>query len=322
VNTRSAALVILVALLIVFIGTVYNLSTSFEEEPEDVVESVPSQSSLDVNCLECHSEENGNGIDPGTDWVTSVHGEVGTTCADCHGGDPSQDNISGSMIGTGFIGKPRSIDIPRICGQCHTKEYREYTESVHDSMMYKEGSEEPVFAATCSDCHGTHHIERSTNPESPVYFKNQPDTCGQCHEVYAYSYRDSYHGAYFELGSEVVAECPDCHTHHSIRPSGDPNSSISDENLPDTCAQCHDNDLNLDIAQGYQHDTGDLGEQSDSYFLGPFDLREWIPLLYKIIIVLTMVGLLSLIVLEQKGKAIGRWYVKWRMRKRISRDSD
>jgi len=63
--------------------------------------------------------------------------------------------------------------------------------------------------------------------------------CSHCHEAYAESFADSYHGQATELGSERVATCHECHGAHDVYPASDPRSSVSEGRLLGTCRGCH-----------------------------------------------------------------------------------
>jgi formate dehydrogenase gamma subunit len=103
----------------------------------------------------------------------------------------------------------------------------------------------------CTDCHGEHSIRAARDPASRVSVASVSKTCASCHEAEGISekydipggrletYADSFHGLAVRGGSTVAANCASCHGFHDIRPSSDPKSSISKENLPATCGKCH-----------------------------------------------------------------------------------
>jgi hypothetical protein len=107
------------------------------------------------------------------------------------------------------------------------------------------------LAPVCTDCHGEHSIRAAQDPESRVSVANVSQTCASCHEAQGISerygipsdrletYADSFHGLAVRGGSKVAANCASCHGVHDIRPSSDPKSAISKENLPATCGKCH-----------------------------------------------------------------------------------
>lgn len=63
--------------------------------------------------------------------------------------------------------------------------------------------------------------------------------CTVCHEQYAESFADSYHGQARALGSPSTATCSDCHGAHSILPAEDSASTVAAGNLVRTCGACH-----------------------------------------------------------------------------------
>ena len=282
-----------------------------------------SHKDYDINCVNCH-EEGVNFTTPGIEWYTSIHMEVGTTCADCHGGDPT--NIEGAMIGN-FIGKPDRNNVSKMCGNCHPDVFSEYKESIHYSFVYDEEAGETVRASVCTDCHGIHHIESSNNPESPTYVMNNPDTCAKCHDALYYSYEDSYHGIFLKYGNLYVAACADCHSNHNVRPAMDSESTTNPANLPLTCAgendECHPNNLRVKVAEGYQHfdehdsnpnlmfDKSDMDPKERAYYIGPIDIRYWVPLFFNVITMVLVPAIIVLMILENTAKPIGRRFQKW-----------
>ncbi|MEN3045871.1 MAG: cytochrome c3 family protein [Candidatus Hydrothermales bacterium] len=89
-------------------------------------------------------------------------------CYSCHG--------SHNLLSFKFPGS--KIIISEKCTHCHFKEGKEYKESIH-FLALKRGLKE---APSCIDCHSEHFILYSEKKESPIYFKNVPKTCANCHE--------------------------------------------------------------------------------------------------------------------------------------------
>jgi hypothetical protein len=108
-------------------------------------------------------------------------------------------------------------------------------------------------APTCTDCHGEHNIVKTSDDNSPVSAINVVQTCSDCHAssrmMKKYNidpdkvktYKETFHGAAYQMGDKRAAICIDCHTAHNIRPQVDPVSSINVKNLATTCGQiaCH-----------------------------------------------------------------------------------
>jgi len=194
-------------------------------------------------CLLCHGKESakdktGRSIAVDREkFVDSAHGKAKLKCTSCHA-DTSEDKIP-------HADKLKAVD----CAKCHKEPVAEYQNTVH-AKARKKGSGE---AATCTDCHGTHDIRSSKDPDAPTYHLNLPRTCGRCHgnpeiiragkiaigNVYA-QFQDSIHGrALSRAGLLVAPNCGDCHGAHDIRRRTDPDSRVFRTAVPDTCGRCH-----------------------------------------------------------------------------------
>jgi hypothetical protein len=177
----------------------------------------------------------------------SVHGRankagmnVSAVCPDCHGNHailPADRPES----------RVNKLKIPGACGKCHPGIENIYEESVHGRGLRGGILDSPV----CTDCHGEHTIAKITDPDSKVYVKNIPRTCGSCHESEAISsryaipkkrfstYEDSFHGIALSFGMTTVANCASCHGFHLVLPSSDKRSPVNKSNIPRTCGKCH-----------------------------------------------------------------------------------
>jgi cytochrome b subunit of formate dehydrogenase len=206
-----------------------------------------------TTCARCHAdtamvEKFGIPVTRPVDaYLKSVHARVvtdgrhGATCADCHGAHdvlPSNDPQS-------TVWHAR---VPETCGHCHSEILAQFKESVHGVGLARGNSGVPV----CTDCHGEHRIQATSEPSSPVFAANIPgETCGRCHgdtrlvEKYGLgrgnvsAFADSFHGLALRSGRLSVANCASCHGVHDIHPSSDPRSSVHAANLPTTCGKCH-----------------------------------------------------------------------------------
>jgi predicted CXXCH cytochrome family protein len=194
-----------------------------------------------------------------------VHRTMGITCAGCHGGNSTSDDMEAAMDTTqGFIGAPHGDAIIGVCARCHSNEeimrnqfhsslplhQREQLEkSVHGGLSIN-GKER---IAQCTTCHGAHGILRVSNPRAPVNPLNVPKTCARCHADAAYmrlynpalavdqleKYRTSIHGQRNAAGDTNVAECASCHGSHDILHVTDVKSRVYATKIPATCAHCH-----------------------------------------------------------------------------------
>lgn len=140
--------------------------------------------------------------------------------------------------------------IPGTCAQCHgelrmvvenldrslRQPFFSYRESVHGKAV-EAGSLE---AAVCTDCHASHGVRPPSDPLSPSFRFNVPQTCGHCHEEVLAAYGESIHGQAVLRGSGRSPVCTDCHGIHDIKSPLDPTSSVSARAIArTTCPQCH-----------------------------------------------------------------------------------
>jgi cytochrome b subunit of formate dehydrogenase len=200
-----------------------------------------AQAIANTDCLACHSNTdftgtlNGKTISlyvNGRAFRHSVHGAL--NCTDCH-------------MDIKAIPHAAVLAMPR-CGSCHSDEAVAYENSVHRKAI-KAGD---TNAARCVNCHGgAHQILGADDPNSPVFHRNVPNTCGACHketfvmktsgistQVY-FSYEKSVHGRAAAEGSQKAAVCTDCHGTHDILMANDPKSPVFKFNVPATCGKCH-----------------------------------------------------------------------------------
>lgn len=198
-----------------------------------------------VDCQVCHTEEY-------TKYSDSVHGHAyvdrgemdAPTCADCHG---EHRILSHEDPGSTVY---RS-EIPKTCAKCHENmavvekyhikaesPYLEYSQSAHGKALLKDGLIR--VAAICTDCHGIHEIESEGYQEVSAH---RPETCGKCHITIYEVYKKSIHGKmYVEEGNRDVAVCVDCHGEHTILSPYLEKSTVSSENITNTCSVCHESE--------------------------------------------------------------------------------
>ncbi len=147
------------------------------------------------------------------------------------------------MFESNFSGIPH-MSVPAKCGQCHEDVYNIYIEDIHWEKFQTGETKIPV----CTDCHETHNIRPSADPDSSTYVSRIPELCGKCHiekeivtktviEPYT-AYKNSVHGRRVSAGL-TAAVCSNCHDMHDIRQHTDPKSSTNRMNIPATCSKCH-----------------------------------------------------------------------------------
>jgi hypothetical protein len=219
-------------------------------------------------------------------------GKQAAVCNDCHGvhdilplGDPKSKIFRGQ--------------VPHTCGQCHIREDREYTRSIHWSGYLKGVRDAPV----CNDCHLEHAILGPGDKSSPVFASRIPETCTRCHEsevittrygiqtMTKQSYYASYHGLAMKAGKLAAANCASCHKAHDVLPSSNPVSSVHTANLATTCGSCHPG-----IGQGKTlpkiHADGKGKGLATSKNVGDV-LKLWVPRIY-IFLIIAVVGAMAI----------------------------
>ena len=206
------------------------------------------------SCFDCHVELDEKNVQISQAWQESVHGKAEIGCADCHGGDPSANDLILSMSSeNGYIGVPPRNQTPGICGGCHsdvermrqynlpTDQYAKYIQSIHGAKI-KEGD---ISVAVCVDCHGSHDVKKVADPTSAVYPLNIPALCASCHsetvlmEPYKIPtnqlevYEESVHGVALLVNNDFRSpSCTSCHGSHAAKPP------TSDE-VVNVCGNCH-----------------------------------------------------------------------------------
>ena len=205
--------------------------------------------------------------------VSDVHLRRGLSCSGCHGGKPTDEEMTDEIYERWPERDKRLADrswIPRFCGEsCHSQpgfmrrfnpalpvdQMIKYRESRHGVALLGRGNQR---AAQCVSCHGVHGIRRPSSPQSLVNPVNIPATCGRCHADpramrgavmddgstplptdQLERYRDSVHGrALLEEHDLGAPACNDCHGNHAAMPPAV--ASVSQ-----ICRNCHVNNGKL-----------------------------------------------------------------------------
>lgn len=216
-----------------------------------------AQAQKKSSCIECHAKlEDPRLSAPAKLFDNDVHQARGLSCNDCHGGDPNADTQEGAKDPQkGYLGKPKTLDIPAYCGKCHSDanlmkrfnpslrvdQEREYYTSVHGKLL----SSGEARVATCVSCHSVHGIRSIKDPLSSVYPSNVAETCAKCHASADYmrgfgipsdqfeKYKTSVHAkALYDKQDLSAPTCNDCHGNHGAAPPG--LTSVAN-----VCGQCH-----------------------------------------------------------------------------------
>ena len=215
--------------------------------------SVPLAAST---CLDCHLGVDDDRVTPpARAFAEDAHAKRGLTCASCHGGDPTQDDVDlAHDRRKGFRGKPRPADIPELCGSCHASaaimkrlnpslsvdQLSEYRTSTHGKKL----AMGDLNAAQCVSCHGAHGILPVGDARSPVSSIRIAETCNRCHgdaalmaryqlpsDVHA-AYGRSVHCEARRKGDLSAPTCNSCHGNHGAAPPGV-------DSVANVCGTCH-----------------------------------------------------------------------------------
>lgn len=157
---------------------------------------------VSANCVTCHSAHNVRAkMDPestiywskipqlcGTchlgileHFQESEHGKLwmkkspqGPGCITCHGAHGIKDPVAFEF----------QMEIPNLCGRCHTIQGRTYKDNFHGQVTALGF----IQAATCADCHTAHKNLHKADPRSTVHPSNLQKTCGACHGIVSAAY--------------------------------------------------------------------------------------------------------------------------------------
>ncbi len=198
--------------------------------------------------------------------VNDVHFRRGLMCSGCHGGKPTDTEMSSEIYKRWPKAEVRKTDrswIPAFCARCHSSSefMRDYNPSlpVDQLVKYRTSKHGRLLlekkdskAAQCISCHGVHGIRGPDSPLSLVYRENIPATCGRCHANAEYmkgytlddgktplpvnqlqQYRASVHGvALLKKHDRGAPACNGCHGNHAATP---PQVAF----VSQVCRNCH-----------------------------------------------------------------------------------
>ncbi len=154
--------------------------------------------------------------------------------------------LCAALIFSGSAYAAGSEEVRNSCVHCHSQ--LPSTSFVGVKSHSWKGSIHQKKGVTCDKCHGGNPLASgekeahrgvlgSSNPESMVYYKNVPATCGRCHGAEFYKFNQSLH--YSRL--ESTGQGPDCVTCHG--------SMVTTILIPDTvaavCARCHNERMGI-----------------------------------------------------------------------------
>jgi cytochrome b subunit of formate dehydrogenase len=204
-----------------------------------------------VLCSQCHRVETQIYLESDHGKSLSDKGKMeAASCKDCHGSSHAILNFEDPLSPV------NKKNIVTTCAKCHEdnqkmsqyklsqfEPVKSYKRSVHGVAMLEHNDQ---FAATCTDCHGSHNLHSHSNPDSKIYKFNVPKTCGKCHENVYQTFSRSIHGVAIEQGMNDAPVCTDCHDEHLILKRDDPSSTTYTLNVSkETCSVCHQSERTM-----------------------------------------------------------------------------
>ncbi len=165
-------------------------------------------------------------------------------------------NFKHSLVALGLVGGILAAGAPSYartavpeqnsCVRCHTA--LSGSSFVGAKSHSWEGSIHQEHGITCDQCHGGDPKARSerlahvgvfssSNPDSSVYYKNIPKTCGKCHGAEYYKFTQSFH--YKKL--ETTGQGPNCVTCHGSMVT----TVLQPDDLASVCERCHNARLGI-----------------------------------------------------------------------------
>ena len=260
-------------------------------------------------CQQCHGvrgfsikASDGNVVSLYVDtrrFKNCLHGSL--QCSQCHTNMTEHPKTSVSAYVPGSIApyvakwRPETRPSAAACVTCHPGVFDAYSQSIHATALRRGNRSSPY----CVDCHGSHYICRG-DLESAVDPQNVPATCASCHAVGVLmsrhdistdtytTFRQSVHGRRLALGQTDVAVCTSCHGVHDIRSPKDLKSTISPQNIVNTCRECHKG-ASRQFALSFRH-----AEPSPTVDPAVY----WVQVVYRIIIIVTIGGMIGYIILD------------------------
>jgi predicted CXXCH cytochrome family protein len=222
---------------------------------------------LPETCGKCHA-------DVVKSFLNSAHGKslmeknvAAPTCVSCH----SEHSIELVEKSPEFS-KLKQVD---MCLGCHVegklphKNYKgeevlitNYKDSQHYKALLKGNNN----AATCSDCHGSHEMNKFNEPSSKIYKSNIAQTCGQvnCHVKQLSEFTNSIHDVSIKTKENSDSPtCTGCHGNHQIlKKDESPNRIASSKGLVQLCSDCHNS---VELVKKYDLPVGRTQSYLDSY---------------------------------------------------------
>ncbi|MBE0652018.1 MAG: hypothetical protein IH595_14420 [Bacteroidales bacterium] len=214
-----------------------------------------------VDCSNCHAEISNQYFASGHGQAYMKKDKEAPYCTTCHGAHQIKSRFDDTS-------PDYRANIPKLCGDCHSKNGKanvgtklhevtalyDYSKSVHGEALKNKGL---IISAVCTDCHTSHLILGPDNPESSIYPRNIPSTCGTCHKGIYNKYVTSDHAITKNDRTHTYPTCVTCHSAHKI-------SNVKQDRFMDEvtgqCGSCHKQLAKsyLETYHGKAHELGNM----------------------------------------------------------------
>lgn len=200
----------------------------------------PCTPSDKVDCSNCHARisEEYFASGHGKDYLNNE--ENVPYCSDCHG----EHNVKSHLDETAMTFRS---SVPQLCGNCHKADsedekitklhevsaFTDYSQSIHGIGLIEKGL---LPSAICTDCHNSHMILGSDDPQSSIFKNNVLATCSSCHRGIFKKFTKSIHFSTDKKESEKLPICSDCHSSHTIS-SVEKDKFVTE--ITEQCGSCH-----------------------------------------------------------------------------------
>jgi cytochrome b subunit of formate dehydrogenase len=193
-----------------------------------------------VQCQTCHTKDIAKHAFHPT--VLDEGSDKSSMCKDCHG----THAVSPMKASGAKFSKSR---LSEDCGQCHTDVQEHFVMSAHGVAL----KEKVAKAPTCLDCHSTLYPSNIRATDEAQRKLQQEKMCMSCHgeksstsgvvSEFIHAYDLSVHANALKNGNGNAANCVDCHSSHDMQKGSHPDSKVNKKNIPSTCAQCHNSEV-------------------------------------------------------------------------------
>jgi len=144
------------------------------------------------------------------------------TCYDCHRGEKEERLVAP----TRNILKDIHFQKGLTCASCHGGDPSDPEATAMDpDKGFREHIDHQSIARVCASCHASAAYMKRFNPRPYIFSVEE--------------FQTSVHFKKASLGDTKVATCTSCHGVHGILPHTDPASPVYAQNVPRTCAHCH-----------------------------------------------------------------------------------